>query len=125
MFELAVSNIQHLNSNQEDFFAFVFFFALNYTKVWSNFNALTLASPILNSGIYKNELIVWVEVSTSPQKHPTPYFLSSPFQIFQAPFLGNSPIILIFCEPPSPNNYWTPIILPFFVVNTILSFKSN
>ena len=32
MFKLAVFNIQHLNSNREDFFAFIFFFALNCRK---------------------------------------------------------------------------------------------
>ena len=32
MFKLAVFNIQHLNSNREDFFTFVFFLALNCRK---------------------------------------------------------------------------------------------
>ena len=32
MFKLPVFNIQHLNSNREDFFALIFFFALNCRK---------------------------------------------------------------------------------------------
>ena len=32
MFKLAVFNIQHLKSNRDDFFAFIFFFALSCRK---------------------------------------------------------------------------------------------
>ena len=54
MFKLAGFNIQHLNLNREDFFAFIFFFALNYRKDSSKLNELTSASPILSSSMYQN-----------------------------------------------------------------------
>ena len=47
MFKLAVFNIQHLNSNWEDFFA------LNCRKDWSEFNALTSASPSLEIIVFQ------------------------------------------------------------------------
>ena len=35
------------------------------------------------------------------QKHPPPYFLPSPLQIFQAPFFRQFPIYIVFLWPPS------------------------
>ena len=69
--------------------------------------------------------IVCIGVSTLPQKH-RPFFLAK--QTVQAPFSGNnSPSILVFCDP-SPNSQifqWIQKILKFFILNTILCFKSN
>ena len=124
MFKLAVFNIQHLNSNREDFFAFIFFFALNCRKDWSKFNALTSANPISSSGMYQNYIIVCIEVSSGPQKHP-PYFLPSPLQIVQASLFRPLPIYIVFCDPLSPKNWWTPMILTFLIFNSNLSFKSK
>ena len=131
MLKAAVFNIRHLNSNREDFFAFFFFFALYCRKDWSKFNALTSASPILSSGIYQNK----VEVSTPPptplQKHPPYYILPSPLQIGQAPVFRILHIYVYFLWPLPPKNWWTFIMLTFFIsffnfnINPNLSFKSN
>ena len=67
-----------------------------------------------------------------PSKTP-PLFLAKPplnQQTVQAPsFLGNSPLYIGFLwTPPPPKSQifqWTAKILKFFILNTILSFKSN
>ena len=70
-------------------------------------------------------------INSSPQKH-YPLFLAKPPLLKSAnrpspPFLGNPPYILVFHEPPPKNQIfqWTPKILKFFIINPILSFKSN
>ena len=64
-----------------------------------------------------------------PQKHPPPYFLPSPLQIVQAPLFRQFPIVIycFFVPPPlpRPKNWWTPIILTFFIFNPILSLKTK
>ena len=66
--------------------------------------------------VYMRDLcIVCIGVSTHLQKH---HLL----------FLAKRPSILVFCDPPSLKSQifqWTPKILKFFILNTILSFKSN
>ena len=65
-----------------------------------------------------------------PQKHH-PLFLAKPplnQQTVQAPppLLGNPPYILAFHDPPKSQIFqWIPKTLKFFILNTILSFKSN
>ena len=64
-----------------------------------------------------------------PSKTLLSSFLPSPpvnQQTVEAPpFLGNSPHILVFGDPPSKSQIfqWTPKVLKFFILNTILSFK--
>ena len=67
-----------------------------------------------------------IEVSTPSRKTPS-YFLPSPLQIVQAPLFRQFPIYIVFLWPslPSPKNWWAPIILLFFILNPILSFKSK
>ena len=123
MFKLAVFNIQHLNSNREDFFALIFSFALNCGKDWSKFNALSKSYlklrhvPELSHSAHRD--------INPPQKHPPPYFLPSPLQIVQASLFRQFPIYIVLFVTPSPKNWWTPIILTFFIFNPTLSFKSN
>ena len=66
--------------------------------------------------VYRRDLcIVCIGVSTPLQKH---HLL----------FLAKPPSILVFCDPPSLKSQifqWTPKILKFFILNTILSLKSN
>ena len=69
-----------------------------------------------------------IGVST-PLKNTAVLFLAKPpvnQQTVEAPpFLGNSPHILVFGDPPSKSQIfqWTPKVLKFFILNTILSFK--
>ena len=85
MFKLAVFNIQHLNSNQEDFFAFMFFLSIkpqerlikiqhaHISKSYLKFQHVPEISQSVHRGI------------SSPSKTPTSLFFAKP------PFLGNSP----------------------------------
>ena len=56
-----------------------------------------------------------IEVST-PLKN-TLLFLPSPLKIVQAPLFRQFPIYIVFLWPLSPKNWWTPIILTFFIFN--------
>ena len=87
--------------------------------------------------------MVCIKVSTSllpPQKQSLPFFLARhvlpPLKSANCPYLpisGNPPSIsmLVFCEPPPPSTlkiqfFSEPLnILKFFILNTILSFKSG
>ena len=99
MFKLAVFNIQHLNSNREDFFAFIFFFALNCRKDWSKFNLLTSAIPIKFRHAPELSHTVHLGIKPPVQKLPLPLFCQAPCKLAKSPFLGNSPY----------RNWWTPI----------------
>ena len=76
--------------------------------------------------------IVWIGVSTPPQKHH-PLFLANPSplnrQTVQAPPLfRQSPSLYWFFVSPLLKTQifqWTSKMLKFFILNTILSFKSN
>ena len=71
--------------------------------------------------------MVCIGVSIASQKHPL--FLAKPplnQQTVQAPLLGNPPCIWFFVNPPESRIFqWTPKILKFLIVNSILSFNSN
>ena len=77
-------------------------------------------------------VIVCIGVS-NPQKHPSFFFAKPPLKSSNCPkpasplFLGYSlPINWFFVNPPKNRIFqWTSIILGFFILNTILSFKSN
>ena len=65
-----------------------------------------------------------------PPSKTLPSFLQAPLKPTNCPsppFLGNPPSILVFQDPPSKSRIFqpTPKILKFFVLNIILSFKSN
>ena len=72
--------------------------------------------------MYENSVMVCIEVSTRPptpappQKHPPSYFLWSLLQIVQA-FFRQFPIYIAFLWLSFPKNWWTPIILTFFIFN--------
>ena len=82
--------------------------------------------------VLHNYYIVCIGVSTPLQKHHL-LFLVKPalnLQTVQAPPFRQSPYILVFHDPPPPSSknqifQWTPKILKSFILNTILSFKSN
>ena len=92
MFKIAVFNIQHLNSNREDFFASIFCIKLqerliktqctHINKSYLKFRHLPELSHSVHGGI-------------NPASK-TPYFLQSPLQIVQTSCLGNSPYIIVF-----------------------------
>ena len=89
-----------------------------------------LYSDVQNDSFLKSTLlnilyIVCIGVSPPP-------FLAKPpplnRQIVQAPlFLGNPPLYIGFSRTPPKSRIlqWNPKILKFFMLNTILSFKSN
>ena len=72
---------------------------------------------------------------TTPQKYHFLFLAKPPSPLYQQivqapPLLGNAPYIMVFQDPlPSPpKNWifqWNQKILKFFILNTILSFKSN
>ena len=72
--------------------------------------------------------IVRTGVSTPPQKHHPLFFAKPPrplnLKTAQAPFLGNSPLYIGLAWTPSKSRIfqWTPKILKFLILNTILSF---
>ena len=83
-------------------------------------------------GCFLNMVIVCIGVSTPPLKPPPPLSFQAPQQTVQAPLcLGNlPPLYWFFMNPPSHPlksqiSHWTCKILKFFILNTILSFKSN
>ena len=83
--------------------------------------------------------IVCIGISTTlksitPTPHPS--FLSSPLKFPNCssappPFQTILPSILVFCDTPLPPSHksqifqWTPKMLRLFILNSILSFKSN
>ena len=77
-------------------------------------------------------VIVCIGVS-NPQKHPSFFFAKPPLKSSNCPKPASPPFFwlfppykLVFCEPPKNRIFqWTSIILRFFILNTILSFKSN
>ena len=76
--------------------------------------------------------IVCTGVSTPPQKHHSPLsYQALPLKSANCPsppLLGNPPFYIGFSWTPTPKNQifqWTFKILKFFILNTILSFKSN
>ena len=104
LFKLAVFRIQHLNSNREELFAFIYFFCIMLQEIsWPILLAHIIKSyfrfrhvPELSHSVHRG-------INPSPpQKHPPPSFLPSPMQIVQAPFLGNSPLYIAFVWHPWP-----------------------
>ena len=86
----------------------------------------------------RRNIIVCTGISlppSPPKKHPL--FLANPspphpsplnLQTVQAPFLRQSLLYIVFCDPPPPKNWifqWTRKILKFFILNAILPFTSN
>ena len=85
MFKLALFNIQHLNSNREDF-AFIFFLCIklqervikiqhayiskSYLKFWH--------APELSHGVHQG--------INHPEKHPPPFFCKPPTNCPSPPF---------------------------------------
>ena len=66
------------------------------------------------------------------KNHPSSFLPSPPLNlqtVKAAPFLGNPPLYWFFVNPsPPPKSrifQWNQIILRFFILNCILSFKSN
>ena len=75
------------------------------------------------------KIIVCIGVSSSPLKNTTPSFLPSPLYIgkLSKPLvLGNSPLYWFLWPPLKSRIFqWAPKTLKFFILNTILSYKSN
>ena len=94
--------------------------------------ALVIENLIPSCGIVVLVCIVCIGVSTPPSKILLPSFLPSPplnLQTVQAPLFRQSPpYILVFRAHPPPKNQifqLTPKTLKLFILNPILSFKSN
>ena len=80
IFKRAVFNIQHLNSNWEDFLAFILFFVLNCRN-----GCKIQCAHISKSYPTCTRLSHSVQLGINPhQKHSPPYILPSPLQIVQA-----------------------------------------
>ena len=73
MFKVAVFNMQHLNSNQEDFLAFIFF------------NCIKLQQRLIK--------IQCTQINKSYN------FCQALYKLSKAPFLGNSPYTIVFFDP--------------------------
>ena len=100
---------------------------LNFLHYFFNVNKAFYS--ILSRNIFQI-VILCIGVSTPIQKHPPPPFLpSSPplnLQTVQAPFLSSlSSIGFLWTFHKSGIFQWTPKISKFFILSTILSFKSN
>ena len=66
--------------------------------------------------------------TTTPQKHHPLFLAKPPLKLLpKSPFLGNPLLYIGFLWTASKNGIlqWTPKILKLFILNTILSFKSN
>ena len=122
MFKLAVFNIHHLNSNWEDFFAFIFFVCLKLQERWIRIKCAHIGksylkfrhAPELNHSVHQGINL------------PASYFLPSLLEIVQAPLFKAIPHIhRFFCELHSPKTCWTSIILTFFIFNPVLSLKET
>ena len=86
----------------------------------------------LRLSIWVLNIIVYIRASTIPLKNTTLSFLPSPFlnqQTVQAPLFRQPSTLYIgflWPPPPQPKSWifqWTPKILKFFILNTILSLK--
>ena len=106
---------------------------VNDLNIYRNFNTWLLEYK-LNQGAHLHLIIMCTGVSTLLQKHHPSSFLPSPppppinLQTVEDPHFQAIPLyILVFCELPHKNQIfqWTPIILKFFILNLIPSFKSN
>ena len=108
---------------------------LSYMSKSTYGHVLALPSQHLVRPVADDNFVYSVHWGINPPSK-TPAFLPSSHlnrQTVQAPppFLGNpAPSISVFHEPPPPSPksqifWWTPKILEFFILNTILSFKSN
>ena len=121
MFKLAVFNIQYLNSNQEDFFAFIYLFIFCF-KLQERL--IKIQCTHINKSYLKfrhvPELSHSVDRSINPASKKTfpHYFLPSTLQIVQFPLFWQFPIFNCFFVAP-PNNWWIPITSTFFI------FKSS
>ena len=108
MFKLAVFNIQHLNSNREDFFAFIYYYYYFCIKLQERLIKIQCAhiSKSYLKFRYVPELSHSVHRGINPlQKHPLRYFLPSPLQIVQAPLFKQFPLYIVFLGPPSPRDW--------------------
>ena len=103
---------------------------INFESIYSKYtseldNKYTIFESLLPS-------IVIIGVSPPPQKHHPSLSCQAPplnQQTVQAPLFRQSLLYIGFSWPPPPTKswifQWTPKILKFSILNTILSFKSN
>ena len=99
MFKPAVFNIQHLNSNREDFFTFIFLFCIklqerlikiqyaHFSKSYLKFWHVPELSHSVHRGI------------NAAKKQPPPYFWPSPLQVVHCPIFRQFPIYVVFLSP--------------------------
>ena len=126
MFKPAGFNIQHLNSNREDFFAFILFFYIKLQEKLIKFQHAQISKSYLKFW-HVPELSHSVHRGINPtQKLPPSYFLPRSQQIAQALIFRQFLIYIFFCDlAPSGKNWWASIISTFFIFNAIRCFKSN
>ena len=100
---------------------------------WLPRKFLSIWKPKIPSNIITSQdyfFIVHIGVSTHPQKHRRFLFTQPPLNLHtvESPFFRQ--FIPIYCFFPETaiknlNFQWTPLILIFFILNPILSFKSS
>ena len=143
-----VSKVQWASESQVDWHCFdIYLLPQNMDRDKSAHNHLFPITLTQKTGVFQvvaSDTDVWNQnnksyiyhvhwgITTHPPKNTTPLFLAK-FPLKSAncpspPFLGNPSYILVLHEP-SPKSrifQWTPLSsLKFFILNTILSFKSN
>ena len=124
MFKPAVFNIQHLNSNREDFFTFIFLFCIklqerlikiqyahiskSYLKFWH--------IPELSHSVHQ-------DINPSPLKNTLLPIFCQAFCKLSNSLFRQFPIYIVFLWHLSPKNWWIPIVLTFFIFNPSYLFK--
>ena len=122
-------SLQHLNSNWGKRTICIYFFL--YIKLQERLIKIQLAhisktclkfrhAPKLSHSVHQG-------INPPPPKHRPPSYLPSPLQLvlLQAPLFRQFPLYIVFLWPPlplSPKNWWTPLLLKFFIFNFILCF---
>ena len=106
MFKPAGFNIQHLNSNREDFFAFILFFYIKLQEKLIKFQHAQISKSYLKFW-HVPELSHSVHRGINPtQKLPPSYFLPRSQQIAQALIFRQFLIYIFFCDlAPSGKNW--------------------
>ena len=90
MFRLAVFNIQHLNSNREDFFAFIFFLCIKLQETLIKIQRAHISKSYLKFR-HMPELSHSVDRGINgPSKAPSCLFFVKPPENCPIPFFGNS-----------------------------------
>ena len=106
---------------------------LEMQKTKCNFDLEVASKLKLLSKVVYHRSVHWDINPPPPQKHHTLFFAKPPLKSANCPSLPPPPIppyILVFLEPQTPptkNQIFqcATILLNFFILNTILSFKRN